>query len=144
MSILHKNKYWLGNQEVANQAFRSTNQQDIFCKSFLLAVNMFPLGMSSNPRISWLSNRIRQDMDSKLVWTYQWISHLHSRQGLQIWLGRCSHQGMSCKMLDRLHPGIDLRGKELESYLLKDNNFLLDKQCRTWLQERNIAQAHMA
>jgi hypothetical protein len=35
-------------------------------------------------------------------------------------------------MLDRLHPGIDLRGKELESYLLKDNNFLLDKLCRTY------------
>jgi hypothetical protein len=35
-------------------------------------------------------------------------------------------------MLGRLHPGIDLRGKELESYLLKDNNFLLDKQCRTY------------
>jgi len=47
-------------------------------------------------------------------------------------------------MLDRLHSGIHLRGKELESYLLKDNNFLLDKLCRTWLLERNIGQAHMA
>jgi hypothetical protein len=35
-------------------------------------------------------------------------------------------------MLDRLHSGIHLRGKELESYLLKDNNFLLDKLCKTY------------
>lgn len=76
MSILHKNKYWLGNQEVANQAFRSTNQQDIFCKSFLLAVNMFPLGMSSNPRISWLSNRIRQDMAIQIKSNWAYIANL--------------------------------------------------------------------
>ena len=76
MSILHKNKYWLGNQQEANQAFRSINQQDIFCKSFLLGVNMFPSDMSSNPHISLLSNRSRQDMAIQIKSNWAYIANL--------------------------------------------------------------------